>query len=65
MTWLADTTVPRVTRGDQVAYLLRAELRQHWWLQPAVLGAGLAVWTLLLAVTDRVATAPSMANRAT
>jgi hypothetical protein len=56
MAWTVDATPRPVSRGNQFYHLLRAELRQYWWLQPAVLAAGLGVWALLTVVTERVPT---------
>lgn len=56
MVWTVDATTRPVSRGNQILHLLRAELRQYWWLQPAVLAAGLGVWALLAVVTERVST---------
>lgn len=56
MTWLVETPPRSASPGSLLAALLKAELRQYWWLQPAVLGSGLAVWALLEAVTSRAPT---------
>jgi hypothetical protein len=55
MAWVVETE-DRSVRRNLLWGLLRAELRQFWWLQPAVLAAGLGVWTLLEVVTARVST---------
>jgi hypothetical protein len=49
----ADPLHPPLGRW-RAAHLVRAEVRQFWWLSPAVLGAGLFVLALLAGVTDRV-----------
>lgn len=56
MSLLLDTPAVAAPRGRLAIHLLRAEMRQHWWLSPAVLAAGLGVWALLAAVTARVPT---------
>jgi hypothetical protein len=57
MAWVVEVPAPSPPPRGRLLALLRAELRQSWWLGPAVLGAGLGVWALLLAVTARVPTA--------
>jgi hypothetical protein len=56
MVWTVDVTTRTVSRGNRFFHLLRAELRQYWLLQPAVLAAGLGVWALLAVVAERVST---------
>jgi hypothetical protein len=49
----ASPALPSLSRR-RAAHLVGAELRQFWWLSPAVLLAGLFVLALLAGVTDRV-----------
>ena len=56
MTSMSSQREALLPRADLLFALLRAELRHFWWLQLAVLAAGLGVWTLLVAVTSRVST---------
>ena len=53
MAWMAESPQRTASPASLFTALLQAELRRYWWLQPAVLGAGLAVWALLAAAGAR------------
>jgi len=56
MAWVVEAPPLELPPRHNIFALLRAEWRQSWWLQTAVLGAGLGVWALLHVVTERVPT---------
>ncbi len=54
MSWVLESEEQANHCRNAICQVLKAELRQLWWLSPATLGAGLGIWLLLLIVTADV-----------